>query len=446
MISFYFLSSQISNGKSHVTIPCASIDGWEVSLTNFVIPSQASGGSDHDKWMYCVSLVFRKSSTSVPQISEREVNDECVRELQHEDSVNDETTTTGSDFQSPLSVKGTENNRTMKVSQELKQFNRKLQEERKWSQQVGQGASIGVALISSRNVASAMRETLSLLYDDFCSYSKGDQDGKKAPQHLCQPLVDILGVLSHSQEIEANSLSCLLQPYLAYTTSKWVDRPLSDQSDIFARASGMQLLQALPPVPLALAFVTLLLEQKVVFASSRRGMLMSASFAMARLLKPLKWAHLHVPLVPVSMLDELIHYPAPFMLGIPTDEKESAAVLGALPSDVTLIDLDVGRVILASVFSNDTSKSTDGVSGEAVAGALRSQVLFLAESLGGAFGAAIHRNSWCSDSPLQSMASEQSTHCSGNFSEVIRICEEFITELISGKFNVLYHFDLYLIS
>ena len=444
MISFYFLSSHISNGKSHVAIPCSSIDGWEVSLTNFVIPSQASGGSDDDKWMYCVSLVLRKSSTSVPQISERAVNDECVRELQH-DSANDETTTTGSDFQSPLSVKETENSRTMKVSQELKQFNRRLQES-KWSQQAGQGATIGVALISSRNVASAMRETLSLLYDDFCSYSKGDQDGKKAPQHLCQPLVDILGVLSRSQEIEANSLSCLLQPYLAYTTSMWVDRPLSDQSEIFAKASGMQLLQALPPVPLALAFVTLLLEQKVVFASSRRGMLMSASFAMARLLKPLKWAHLHVPLVPVSMLDELIHYPAPFMLGIPTDEKESAAVLGALPSDVTLIDLDVGRVILASVFSNDASKSTDGVSGEAVAGALRSQVLFLAESLGGAFGAAIHRNSWCSDSPLQLMASEQSTHCSGNFSEVIRICEEFITELISGKFNVLYHFGFVLIS
>ena len=144
----------------------------------------------------------------------------------------------------------------MKVQQELKGFNSKLQEH-KWSQQFAQGATIGLALISSRNVTQAMRETLSLLYEDFCSV-------KSSSRYLCQPLVDILGVFSHSQ-VEKTSLSCLLQPYLAYTTSRWVHRPLSDQSDIFLEAAGIQLLQSLPPVPLALAFVTLLLEQKVRF-------------------------------------------------------------------------------------------------------------------------------------------------------------------------------------
>ena len=158
-----------------------------------------------------------------------------------------------------------------------------------------------------------------------------------------------------------------------------------------------------------------------------------SAFAMMKLLKPLKWAHLQVPLVPISMMNELIHYPAPFMLGIPTDEKESAAILSALPSDVTLVDLDVGRVILASVFSNDTSKSAEGDSGEAGAGALRSQVLFLAESLGGAFGAAIHRNSWCSDSPLQVMPNERGKQSGDNFTEVLNICAEFISELLAGK-------------
>lgn len=159
---------------------------------------------------------------------------------------------------------------------------------------------------------------------------------------------------------------------------------------------------------------------------------MSASFAMMKLLKPLKWAHLQVPLVPVSMMDELIHYPAPFMLGIPTDEKESAAILGALPHDVTLIDLDVGRVILASVFANDSTKSSDGEIGEAVAGALRSQVLYLAESLGGAFGAAIHQNSWCIDSPLQDFSAGQNEN---QYSGVVSICEDFISELLSGKWT-----------
>lgn len=151
---------------------------------------------------------------------------------------------------------------------------------------------------------------------------------------------------------------------------------------------------------------------------------MSASFAMMQLLKPLKWAHLHVPLVPASMMNELIHYPAPFVLGIPTDEKESSAILGTLPNDITLVDLDVGRVILASVFSNGASKS-----------ALRSQVLFLAESLGGSFGAAIYRNSWCVDSPLQinpGLSLAPSNKSAGIYSEVLNICEEFVSELLSG--------------
>lgn len=226
-----------------------------------MIPSQTSGDPHDDKWMYCVSLVFRKSSTARPQVTEAQMNDECVRELLKHDGSASEATVT--DFQSPIFVTESEDGRSrkMKVAQDLKEFNSKLQQQQ-WSQQIGQGATIGIALISSRNVTHAMRETLSLLYDDFCSI-------KSFSRHLCQPLVDILGVFSHSAvRLEETSLSCLLQPYLAYTTSRWVDRPLSDQSDIFSEASVMQLLEALPPVPLALAFVALLLEQKVCFAVS----------------------------------------------------------------------------------------------------------------------------------------------------------------------------------
>ncbi|KAL3763104.1 hypothetical protein ACHAWU_004990, partial [Discostella pseudostelligera] len=331
-----------------------SLDGWEVSLTNFVIPSKANGDSVDDKWMYCVSLVFRKCSMARPQINERDIDEQC--------------------------------------------FNSKLQEQ-KWSKQASQGV-IGIALISRRNVTHAMRETLSLLYGDFCSVKGGGHEDEISRNHVCQPLVDILGVFTHSQGVEASSLS-------------W-----------------MQLLQALPPVPLALAFITILLEQKVLFVSSRRGMLTAASFGMLQLLRPLTWAHLQVPLVPVSMMNELIHYPAPFMLGFPTDEKDSVAVLSSLPTDVTLVDLDVGRVILASKFAND--KKVQGGSDEVAAGALRSQVLFLAETVGGQFGAAIYRNSWCSDSPFQSIPNNRCMKGDGSFSEVLNICGELISELLSG--------------
>ena len=243
-----------------------SSDGWEVSLTNFVIPSKANGDSVDDKWMYCVSLVFRRGSLTRAHSNEQNGIDLCVRELQKDESVGE---VSGSDFQSPLfttsSDDGRSVSRTMKVSQELREFKSKLQEQN-WSQQVGQGATIGLALISRRNVTHAMRETLSLLYNDFCAVKSCDEgrDEKKARNiFFCQPLVDILGVFTHSQGVEPTALSCLLQPYHAYNTSRWVHRPLSDQSELLMKTSGMQLMQALPPVPLALAFITLLLEQKV---------------------------------------------------------------------------------------------------------------------------------------------------------------------------------------
>lgn len=119
------------------------------------------------------------------------------------------------------------------------------------------------------------------------------------------------------------------------------------------------------------------------------------------------------------------------MLGFPTDEKDSVAVLNSLPTDVTLVDLDVGRVILASKFAND--KNVQGGNDEVAAGALRSQVLFLAETVGGQFGAAIYRNSWFSDSPFQSIPNNRSMQGDDSFSEILNICGEFISELLSGK-------------
>ena len=173
-----------------------------------------------------------------------------------------------------------------------------------------------------------------------------------------------------------------------------------------------------------------------MLSSSRRGVLTAASFGMMQLIKPLKWSHLQVPLVPVSMMNELIHYPAPFVLGCPTDETDSVSILNTLPSDVTLIDLDVGRVILASDFTNDASKSADEGNGDVIAGALRSQILFLAESLGGAFGVAIYQNSWCADSPLQAMPKYIASHPAGVvdiFSEVLKISSSFVSEILSGE-------------
>ena len=114
-----------------------------------MIPSgPGSSGLDDGDWLYCVSLVFHKNAKSftekatipltLPQcrkfLSEREINNECVRELRLSNyEAERETVATKSNeqyhqFISPLLTTASENGegRKMKVSGELKEFNRKL--------------------------------------------------------------------------------------------------------------------------------------------------------------------------------------------------------------------------------------------------------------------------------------------------------------------------------
>lgn len=397
-----------------------TVDGWEVSLTNFTFAS-GSSGLDDNEWLYCVSLVLRKPRVSVQSkrsrkyLSEQEIGLECVHKLVCDETFS-ESKSDSNEFKSPLIETESDGckSRKMVVSSEPSEFNRKLQEQ-SWSQSVDSSSDVivGLAIVSDRNETFRMRETLSTVYSDFCR------------RNLCQPLVDILGNFSNSC-VEESCLRSILEPYLSFTAAKWVDRPIHDQEHQFSEISGTQLIQSIPPVPLALLFVTVLLEQKVVLASSRRGMLMAASDAIVQLLKPLEWKHLLVPLVPESMMNDLVHYPAPFILGVPTDEKKSAEILSSLPDDVTLVDLDVGRVMLASEFVHDDSSVEPG----AAAGALRSQVLFLAESLGGIVGGAVD-DSWAFDSPLQIIPHDNNNKVD-DFLAVRNICHNFILELLSG--------------
>lgn len=134
----------------------------------------------------------------------------------------------------------------------------------------------------------------------------------------------------------------------------------------------------------------------------------------------------------MSMVNDLIHYPAPFILGLSTDEKHSASILRSLPSDVTLVDLDVGRVMLASEFVNDDVEIDDDTKASSQS-ALRSQVLVLAEYIGGIFGSATLTESWNGDSPFNTVKDRQPCDKTSRFSAVQSICYDFVTELISGK-------------
>ena len=166
----------------------------------------------------------------------------------------------------------------------------------------------------------------------------------------------------------------------------------------FTNESGTQLSHLLAPVPLSLVFLAAILEQKSVFSSSRRSMLLAATTALRSLLNPLDWVHLLVPLVPSSDLaKDLVHYPGPFIIGISSEDEGNVELLNDLPRDVTLVDLDVGRVILASEFMVDDRDG--GVNGASSSWKLRAQVLYLAERIGFTLGGAMNPNTWCCDYP-----------------------------------------------
>jgi hypothetical protein len=247
----------------------------------------------------------------------------------------------------------------------------------------------------------------------------------------------MLGAFSY-QDHEASALKIVLEPYIRSACSSWVDRPLTDQSRAFETFALKQLTDALPPTPLALIFVTALLEQKIIISSSRRSVLHAACSALVNLLRPLKWSHLLVPLVPGALAADLIQYPAPFLLGVPSEDADNMNLLGYLPRDVTLVDLDVGRVILAPSFGQDNEMVRKAEDTNATARALRSQALYLAQGLGTVFGNSLRPRSWQCDNPLLPTNPDSIDSETRNLVSLKNTASSFIMELLEGTASCCY--------
>lgn len=425
-----------------------SDDGWEASLINFVVPN--STADQPNRCIYGVSLVLHQrekqnSSEENKSTSEYTKHFGSAMSSAQTGVLKYSPTRAAIEFaeegmvvfdsdSSPLFRRSPKKEPPKEV---VASFDRKVKnmlessgtpsfarrmDETKWSQMSRTGGStIGIALISSRNVIPAMRHTLSKFYE---SYSKCEDDVPESSIRLVAPLVDILA----STESNKNDLHRLLDQYVQASIDPWIDRPLLAQKEEFEADAGEELLQCLPPIPLALLFVSALLEQKIIFSSTRRSVLLSACTALTKLLQPLEWSHLMVPLVPAKLAHDLIQYPAPYIIGIPSDNTETIGLLNSLPPEVTLIDLDIGRVILASSFASESSKVN-------ATGALRSQMLRLAETLGDVLGEKLCEESWRCDDPSSSSNARFSNTSSLRYSRVCDLCEEFIKELLSGGFN-----------
>ena len=106
-----------------------------------------------------------------------------------------------------------------------------------------------------------------------------------------------------------------------------------------------------------------------------------------------------------------------------------------LPEDVTLVDLDVGRVLLAQSFSHvEFGRGTPN--NPKTLRALRSQLLYLAQVLGGVFGSVSNPEVWSCDRPL-AYEDDDSSRISP-FDKVCGVCRDFLTELLSGTASCSY--------
>lgn len=436
-----------------------SQDGWEVSLINFMMPDNNNNN------IYGVSLVLHQSSIQSQKsptyqtkiISKDDLPYDITTKLTEKREVvfYSEENYGDSDEDTEKVMK-----RYVCLSEKIPKFNEKLQNMRLSDSMDSRqssygddhnGITIGIALTSQQNTIPSMRMTLSKLYEEFSkpvSFHDDDHDS----QRICAPLVDFLGTFS-LKNVEESSLKCLLDPFSTMTNSLWIDRPLSDQKEAFELAAGQALIESLPPLSFALTFITCLLEQKIVISSCRRSVLLSIATAMRNLLQPLDWSHLFVPLVPtMEVANDLLQYPAPFILGIPSEDEGSLELLNSLPEDVTFVDLDAGRVILARTLSGnfDNFKSSNDHPYNA-ATMVRSQVLCLAEALGSVIGAGIHGPSWKSDSPLQVLplpssflfpSAKETENAIDTMEEKFlvarRICHDFIQELLVGVKSCCY--------
>jgi len=451
-----------------------SADGWDISLIDFMIPGVQDESSEGGR-TFGVSLVFQQSEQSFMEMWNKRTSTIAPVKLEYEipstkvESVpspqendgsgaplvgeNDKITDLSS-FASPLSTftsqgapetaEASSVSGLLRVNMETPAFNEKLAG-KPWSERIAQqrialstGApiTIGIVLVSSQNVIPAMRATLLYLIRDFSKI--GNEESME--KCVCNPLIELLGNYSHL-EVEAESISCILRPYMFMGSKPWLENPIATaQFHQYRKESGHRLLESLPLIPLMLLYITVLLEQKVVISSSRRSLLLSASTAITDLLGPLKWEHLVVPVAPSYLARDLLQYPAPFIVGLASEDGGNLDLLNSLPDDVSLVDLDVGRVILAPniAFDENILEEHNEDKQGSIIQALRSQILYLAQTLGIAFGSHLSSNSWNADSPIFAVPDGENQDQFSAFEKLQSLSRSFLSELLAGSSSCSY--------
>lgn len=404
-----------------------TVDGWEVSLVNFMIPCNKNDDKlSSDGFLYGVSLVLNFNT-------EKELPPPETTTIEFVEDKTHKITWTQEKDMHKLSIfidsKVDAFNQVLRLTN-LSTMMEKQKETAASSEDDSTSCiTLGIALISYQNVIPSMRKSLSRCFGDISTIGLSN-----STQALAAPLSSILECFRIENNADASVLSSLLDPYLDFGHSSLSNPSISnshlDQKEMFESAAIEALTESIPPIPLALLFITALLEQKIIFTSRRRSCLLSMSVALKTLLSPLEWSHLFVPVVPAGLATDLVQYPAPFILGIPFSPS-TMSLLKSIPDDVTIVDVDVGRVILAKTFSVNLDAQNDEENNISTTIALRSQVLHLAETLGAAIGSCESQRLWTCDSPfVDSVFTTSNAITKGK--AVQKAIRSFLRELLAG--------------
>jgi hypothetical protein len=129
--------------------------------------------------------------------------------------------------------------------------------------------------------------------------------------------------------------------------------------DASATDSGFELLvRALDERNAVRAACAVAEERRVVLRSKNDALLVSASMALTRTLRPLRWRHAFFPLLPIALVSATLEKPGPFIVGIKADFVVPTAVL----ENAVVVDLDANdvRVFENAARGQQGSLSRDG--------------------------------------------------------------------------------------
>jgi hypothetical protein len=141
--------------------------------------------------------------------------------------------------------------------------------------------------------------------------------------------------MHHWSEMDAAELKMEIMPFCELAATE-------GNPEEFVASKVVTVLKALGPRTMCLVLTALLCEKKVIMVSKHLSLLTMMGSVLLRLLRPLSWSHVYLPLAPLRIARDLLQCPTPFLLGIPASYLQEADPF-PIPGDAAFVHLDSGE-------------------------------------------------------------------------------------------------------